>query len=182
MHFRWPDPFLSLITPIGSGRLDWTDYYDHTEINEWMATLAAANSGVAKVVNIGTSFEGRNMDVMVVGKDAANPNAWIDAGIHSREWIAPAVATYMINELVTNPKYDSIVSNLNIHILPSANPDGYTYSITDVSQSSTVQSTLKIIIKFKERMWRKTRKPNAGSTCYGTDPNRNFGYHWSGAY
>jgi hypothetical protein len=27
-------------------------------------------------------------------------------------------------------------------------------------------------------MWRKTRKPNAGSICIGTDPNRNWDDHW----
>uniref|UniRef100_A0A6B2LK86 Peptidase M14 domain-containing protein n=1 Tax=Arcella intermedia TaxID=1963864 RepID=A0A6B2LK86_9EUKA len=27
-------------------------------------------------------------------------------------------------------------------------------------------------------MWRKTRKPNQGSTCIGTDPNRNWDFHW----
>lgn len=30
-------------------------------------------------------------------------------------------------------------------------------------------------------MWRKTRRPNPGSRCYGTDPNRNWGYQWGGA-
>ena len=29
-------------------------------------------------------------------------------------------------------------------------------------------------------MWRKTRNANEGSRCIGTDPNRNFGYHWGG--
>jgi len=28
-------------------------------------------------------------------------------------------------------------------------------------------------------MWRKTRRPNQGSTCIGTDPNRNFPYRWN---
>ncbi|EDW26334.1 GL26407 [Drosophila persimilis] len=38
------------------------------------------------------------------------------------------------------------------------------------SQSSTLS-----------RMWRKTRQPYtyAGQTCYGADPNRNFGFHWN---
>lgn len=27
-------------------------------------------------------------------------------------------------------------------------------------------------------MWRKTRRPSSNSQCYGTDPNRNFGFHW----
>jgi len=28
-------------------------------------------------------------------------------------------------------------------------------------------------------MWRKTRRPNQGSTCIGTDPNRNFQFRWN---
>ena len=39
------------------------------------------------------------------------------------------------------------------YILPIANPDGYEYTKTD-------------------RFWRKTRSPNEGSICIGTDPNR----------
>lgn len=31
-------------------------------------------------------------------------------------------------------------------------------------------------------MWRKTRKPNYGTSCIGTDPNRNWGHKWGGEY
>ena len=46
------------------------------------------------------------------------------------------------------------------YILPVVNPDGYLHTQTD------------------NRLWRKTRSPN-GNGCYGTDPNRNFGYMWA---
>ena len=43
----------------------------------------------------------------------------------------------MIRELVENyADNKNIVDNLNIHILPMANPDGYEYSRSDVSWSS----------------------------------------------
>lgn len=32
----------------------------------------------------------------------ANEAIWIDGGIHAREWISPAVTTYIINHLVEN--------------------------------------------------------------------------------
>lgn len=32
----------------------------------------------------------------------------------------------------------------------------------------------------QDRNWRKTRSPNAGSNCNGTDPNRNWDIHWNG--
>ena len=51
------------------------------------------------------------------------------ADIHAREWIANAVATYQIKELLENDAVDSTyLDNLNIYILPMANPDGYEYS------------------------------------------------------
>lgn len=36
------------------------------------------------------------------------------------------------------------------------------------------KSKLKISVCFQNRMWRKTRKPNPGYSCYGVDPNRNW--------
>ncbi|RKO83122.1 hypothetical protein BDK51DRAFT_25221, partial [Blyttiomyces helicus] len=33
-----------------------------------------------------------------------------------------------------------------------------------------------------DRLFRKNRVPNPGSTCVGTDPNRNFKDHWSQEY
>ena len=53
-------------------------------------------------------------------------------GIHAREWIAHAMATYMIDWLVNGDGND-ILDKLNFHILPMANPDGYEYSHDTVS-------------------------------------------------
>merc|ERR1711934_236539 len=41
------------------------------------------------------------------------------------------------------------------------NPDGYEYS------------------QNQDRYWRKNRAPNSGSSCYGTDLNRNWCFHWA---
>ncbi len=58
----------------------------------------------------------------------------LNSGIHAREWIVNAVATYMIRELVENYEQNKdLVDNLNFHILPLANPDGYEYSRSSVS-------------------------------------------------
>ena len=89
------------------------------------------------------------------------PNVWLEAGIHAREWIAPAVATYLVNELVNNNgAHPDYLDKINWYFLPCANPDGYSYSWET------------------DRMWRKTRSPQGG--CFGVDPNRNWDYHWGG--
>ena len=37
-------------------------------------------------------------------------------------------------------------------------------------------------VNLQNRMWRKTRSRNAGSSCMGTDPNRNWNFAWAGTH
>ena len=45
------------------------------------------------------------MDDIIVA-EVAKPMVFIEGGIHAREWISPATVTFIIHELVTNPKYE----------------------------------------------------------------------------
>ena len=46
-------------------------------------------------------------------------------GIHAREWISPATATYIIKELVENHKQNQyLIDAFDFYIIPVANPDG----------------------------------------------------------
>ena len=68
------------------------------------------------------------MRVIQISKAGSGaPNVFIEAGIHAREWISPAMATYLIDSLLNND-VDNFTDTLNIHVLPSTNPDGYEYS------------------------------------------------------
>jgi len=147
----------------GSGyTLDWTDYYSHDVLNEFLDALAASND-FASVINIGKSYEGRDMNVLAVTKAGPGaPNVWLEAGIHAREWIAPAVATFLVRELVEDyAEHPEYLDKINWYFIPSANPDGYMYSHEH------------------DRMWRKTRSETGSQFgCKGVDPNRNWGYHF----
>merc|ERR1712170_61643 len=142
------------------GTFDWTDYYPHEDLNTLISGWADANADFARIINIGQSYEGRDMNVLAIEKAGPGaPNVWLEAGIHAREWIAPAVATYLVNELVNNnDAHPDYLDKINWYFLPCANPDGYSYSWET------------------DRMWRKTRSPQGG--CFGVDPNRNWDYHW----
>jgi murein tripeptide amidase MpaA len=76
---------------------------------------------------------------------------WL-AGIHAREWICPAVSTWLLNELLTSedPFVRYIAEKFDWYVFPSVNPDGYQYSHTTV------------------RIWAVGRGPWAMGRAHGT--------------
>jgi hypothetical protein len=137
----------------------------YAEIQSYLDDVVNANSDIASTYVAGKTHESRDLKVIVLKTATSKRSVWIDCGIHAREWISPATCIWMIDSFVSDYRSGDaeIVDLLNhyeIHILPSMNPDGYEYSQTSY------------------RFWRKNRKPNPGSSCVGTDLNRNSGYKW----
>jgi len=133
-------------------------YSRYGDIEDWLKSTC---TGDCSLVNIGQTYEGRDMWVAQIGGDTDKPILFLECGIHAREWIAPAVCLNIINRLVTQGS--SMLDDYNFHIITNANPDGYEFTFTD------------------NRMWRKTRSVNENSSCFGCDPNRNFDYEFGGA-
>jgi len=136
------------------------------DMHSWLDDMASKYSAIAETFIVGKTYEGRSIKGIKIGETSAKnkPIVWIHAGIHAREWIAPASCIYMINHLLTNYATDAgvkaLVDGVAWYMIPSANPDGYEYS------------------HLYDRMWRKTRTPNRGTSCRGTDPNRNWDDHF----
>ncbi|CAH4035459.1 unnamed protein product [Pieris brassicae] len=145
-------------------RMDWENYHRLNVIHNFMDELEYSNPSICTVGLIGTSLEGRDLKILKISNSvASNAAVWMDAGIHAREWIAPAVNTYIANHIAKNfntlPAY---LTNKDWYFLPVVNPDGYEYSHT------------------VNRMWRKNRAWHGGQ-CLGVDLNRNFSYGWGGS-
>ncbi|CAB3381376.1 Hypothetical predicted protein [Cloeon dipterum] len=135
-------------------------YMTFEEIDAHIHETVDANPDVASILDLGLSYEGRELHGIKLSNGAAGQKSvWFDCAIHAREWIAPPVCLRIIDEVLADPALRDLA---DWYILPVANPDGYSYSHTD------------------ERFWRKTRRPNEGSSCVGTDPNRNFDFLWDG--
>ncbi|KAF2889623.1 hypothetical protein ILUMI_16549 [Ignelater luminosus] len=142
------------------GRISFEKYNKHDEINAYLEQLARDHPDVATLENIGKSYEGRDLKILKISTDpsANKPVIFVDAGIHAREWLAPAQATYIINQLVEVAENRKLLDKVDWYVLPVVNPDGYEYTHSN------------------QRLWRKTR--SVGQRCIGTDANRNFGFHW----
>ncbi|VDL99871.1 unnamed protein product, partial [Schistocephalus solidus] len=94
-----------------------------------------------------------------ISSNTSLPIIWIDAGIHAREWIAPATALYLIGKLLSADGSE-LLQSFQFYIAPNINPDGYEFSFR------------------MSRYWRKNRMPTSTVGCVGVDLNRNFPYKW----
>lgn len=148
--------------------MTWTQYQSYGTMRKWMECMAANFNDRAKLITIGKSSEGRPLLVMKIGTEDQNkPAAFIDGGIHAREWVSPAAVTYVIQRMLEGSEFSGLLDIYNVYILIVANPDGYEYS------------------RNHDRMWRKTRSKTGKRNlfqqeCHGVDPNRNFGFEWGG--
>ncbi|XP_043247201.1 carboxypeptidase A4-like [Amphibalanus amphitrite] len=139
--------------------LTWRKYHRLADHHQYLDFVALRYGDLCETFSIGTSTEGRDIKGVKCGR--GKREIWIDGGIHAREWISPAVVSYLIREFSErSPTSNDILSNFTLYIIPVLNPDGYEYSHTH------------------DRMWRKTRSKNADSTCIGVDANRNFDISW----
>uniref|UniRef100_A0A0N5C5Q6 Peptidase_M14 domain-containing protein n=1 Tax=Strongyloides papillosus TaxID=174720 RepID=A0A0N5C5Q6_STREA len=142
-------------------------YNSVDNINKYMIDMTRQYPHLVQLFNVTKTYENRDMLGVKIGIPGLyKPAIFIDAGVHAREWIAPASAIYIINQLLTMSNKDEdiryVLEKFDWYIVPLANPDGYQYSMD------------------QDRMWRKTRSINKtiSKWCIGADANRNWGYKW----
>ncbi|XP_069113551.1 carboxypeptidase B-like [Argopecten irradians] len=162
-----------------AGMISMQHYHSYAQINGFLSAIAASNSH-ATVYKLGTSLQGRSINLIrfstgTTSSGAHKRSIFMDGGIHAREWIAPAVVLYMIDQLANNPNNDpdiaSLLDKFDFYLVPLVNPDGYEYT------------------RSGDRMWRKNMASSygthhsifgrCGSDEMGVDLNRNFGHHWN---
>ncbi|XP_035282861.1 carboxypeptidase A2-like [Anguilla anguilla] len=145
----------------GSKSFNFAAYHTLETIYQWMDTLVADHPSLVTKLQIGSSYENRPMYVLKFSTGGDNrPAIWIDAGIHSREWVSQATGVWTANKIATDYGRDtsltSLLNKMDVFLMIVTNPDGYVFTHTS------------------NRMWRKTRSRLPGTTCVGVDPNRNW--------
>ncbi|KAL1501712.1 hypothetical protein ABEB36_006993 [Hypothenemus hampei] len=150
---------------LGLGDVTFNSFMYYSEQMAYVRRVAEDYPDKASVETIGQSYEGTDILLLKISSGPSEtstpkPMIFIDAGIHCREWIAPPVALYIIQQLVENTTNAALIENVDWAIAPNVNPDGYSYTQTT------------------NRLWRKNRRLAEGDACYGIDLNRNFGYMW----
>jgi len=135
-----------------------------TQIVAWKD--ACVTGFECSIENLGNSIENRPINLLKIEKPGSNPDRkiiWMDSTIHAREWLAPATVLKIANAIFTRENNDAtrLLDNYDWYFVFVMNPDGYVWSWDS------------------NRFWRKSRNVNAGSSCIGTDLNRNYDYQWN---
>jgi len=140
------------------GYFDYFPTYD--EVNQYVTEEAQNNNDAQKVV-IGQTYLGYDIIGLRFGRGPRI--VYIHCGIHAREWITVTTCCWIIDQLLyQDPLRETFLDAFEFVIVPIFNVDGYERTRSD-------------------RLWRKNVAPNQGSTCLGTDINRNYGFRWGGA-
>ncbi|KAL6106271.1 cpa1 [Pungitius sinensis] len=154
--------------PRNTDSFDFARYHTINEIYSFQDMLVAENPNLVSKIVIGQSYEGRPLNVLKFSTGGTNrPAIWFDTGIHSREWVTQASGTWFAKKIASDygrdPALTAILDKMDIFVEIVTNPDGFYFTHNS------------------NRMWRKTRKPNPGSSCVGVDPNRNWDAGFGGA-
>ncbi|KAJ6640790.1 Zinc carboxypeptidase A 1, partial [Pseudolycoriella hygida] len=139
----------------------WKNYYELETIYAWLDHIAEKYSDLISVIIVGKSFEGRPIKGVKLSHKKNNTAVFVEAGIHGKEWISPATATFILNQLLTSTdsEIQYFAENFDWIIFPICNPDGYKYTFDN------------------DRLWRKNRQ--VFDDCFGVDLNRNWNVSWN---
>lgn len=126
----------------GHRSISFDSYPRSNQIAIYLDQLAQDYPNLVTVVNQAVTGEYRQLKYVRISNSTGpkkNKTIIIDAGIHAREWIAPATALYVINQLVENAAQNEDLLNLfDWVVYPLANPDGYEYTHTNVGINSDI--------------------------------------------
>jgi murein tripeptide amidase MpaA len=128
--FRVPTTFDGQVMTIEHTPETDSIYYAYFEPYSWERHLRllgeVAENPIARVVDLGSTVEGRDMNLVVIGNPQAEKKIWVIARQHPGESMAEWFVEGMMDALLdsANPVARTLLQRAVFYIVPNMNPDG----------------------------------------------------------
>ena len=169
--------------------------YTYAEMEEDLQLLAQKHGDVFSYRSIGTSRDGRNIYLGILGNPDADKQILVSAGIHGREYLTPLLVMMQLEFYLTyyhhgnyhGVAYADLFEEYCFYVVPMTNPDGIMISQEGISavRDTELKKTVEEIYRkdYADGMTSQTEidsylqywKANAA----GVDFNRNFDALWA---
>src|SRR6267142_5743765 len=155
-------------------------YMEVDYMENWSQSLARLFPTLCSILKgPNQTWEGRTVSAvhLKAGGQPGLASILFTSGVHAAELGGPDSCIYFIcrlmnayvsksslalgNKTFSTDRIQAILNNLDIFVLPCANPDGRVY------------------VQTRQEWWRKNRNPNVGMNAIGVDINRNYDFLWS---
>ena len=120
----FPEPELTIKTPAFQKKEGFTKY---EEMMTWLNQTIQPHGETISLSFIGESQKGKKIPLLILTRKNNQPKirVWMQGGLHGDEPAGTEAMLHLIDQLLNNPEYATILNEIELALVPMANIDGY---------------------------------------------------------